>query len=307
MRLLIFNHFVLAVALASIGTAVVAEDLDAALEAQKKKASRRIYSEKAQLEDRKLTVPHARSEEERLLDKKLREMDAEMDARPAPTVLSPNPRPVAVVPRPQEDQNWLTAAVLDDLQSASMTNETDEDWLARELKRQGDLKEQASLTRENTLVEKILRDGTDSQPVRPEMNVLEKYQLPQPGILGGSRKDPGPGYMTPQSGTPDPMAAVRWTPKRDKTAAPALFSPEAARLSSSEQNPLRPGQTPSFNPTPGVPVRQSSSVFSYGRNKSEPEPVPLTPIQMIRKASPINRSNPFAEDHMPTVNTSIWD
>jgi hypothetical protein len=307
MRLLIFNHFALAIALASIGTAVVAEDLDAALEAQKKKAARRVYSEKAQLEDRKLTVPHAQSEEERLLDKKLREMDAEMDARPALTPNEVVPRPAAFMPRPQEDKNWLTAAVLDDLQSASMTNETDDDWLARELKRQRDLKDQESLTQENAMVEKILRDGTGSQPVRPEMNVLEKYQLPQPGILGGNRKTTGPGYMTPQSGTPDPMEAVRWTPKKDPAAAPALFSPEAARLSSSVQNSIRPGQTPSFTPTPGVPVRKASSVFSYGRDRSDPEPAPLTPIQMIRKAAPINRSNPFAEDHMPTVNTSIWD
>ncbi len=307
MKLWIFNPLALVVVLLSIGTTVVAEDLDTALEAQKKKTSRRVYSERAQLEDRNLTVPRAESEEERLLDKKLRDMDAEINARPA---LPQNanamvPRPTAVVPRPQEDKNWLTAAILDDLQSASMTNETDEDWLARELKRQTDLKEQEALTRERALVEKFLRDGTDSRSVQPIMSGLEKYQLPQPGILGGNRKNSGPGHMTPQRGTPDPLAAVRWTPKRDQPVAPALFSPEAARRSSSIQDPLRPGQVPTFNPTPGVSVRKSSSVFSYGRDK--PEPAPLTPMQLIRKASPINRSNPFAEDHMPTVNTSIWD
>ena len=305
MRLLIFNHLALAVALASIGTGVAADDLDAALEAQKEKASRRVYSKRALLEERNLTVPRAESEEERLLDKKLKEMDAALDARPAPSVLNQTPRPVAVVPRPQEDKNWLSAAILDASANVSLTNDAEAEWLSQELDRRKGLKGQASLDKEKALVEKLLREKTEIQNRSPEIDRLKKYQLPLPGILGGNKDDPVPAYRTPQSGTPDPLAAVRWTPQKDKVVAPALFSPEAARLSSSVQNPLRSSSLPSLNPTPGVPVRKSSSVFSYDRDK--PKPVPLTPIEMIRKASPINRPNPFAEDHMPTFNTSIWD
>jgi len=308
MERLISRYLALAAILAGTGLPVAAEDLDSALEAQKKKAQHRVYSEQALMADRDLTVPRTETEEGRQLDKKLREMEATLDARTAPPVIMPNPRPAVIMPRPAEDKNWLTAAVLDDFQSASMTNETDNTWLSRELERQQGLKEKESLIRENELVDKLLRERTDLQRSSPELDRLKKYQLAPPDIFGGNNKnDNVPSYMTPHHGMPDPLAAVRRMPKRDKAAVPALFSPEAARIASAlDKDPLRSTRPPSFNLNPGVPVRKSSSVFSYDRRNGS-EPVPLTPVEMIRRSSPINRPNPFADDHMPEFKSSIWD
>jgi hypothetical protein len=304
MKLLILRTLAIIVLLTGTGLPVAAEELDAALEAQKKKAQRRIYSERALIADRNLTVPRTETEEERQLDKKLRAMEAALDAQPSSLALTPRPIPVA--PRTAEDKNWLTTAVMDELESASMTNETDDRWLARELERQQEAKKEESLIRENELVDKLLREKTELQSSTPELERLKQYQLAPPKLFGSREKEADtPSYMLPQSRIPDPLAAIRPAPRRDP-APPPLFSPEAARMASAPDNdPLRSSRPAAFILNPSEPARPSRSIFSYD-NRSEPEPVTLTPIEMMRQSSPINRPNPFADDHMPEFKSSIW-
>ncbi|MCC7300017.1 MAG: hypothetical protein IT583_02940 [Verrucomicrobia bacterium] len=293
--------------LAGISLSVTAEDLDAALAAQKKKAVHRTYSENALIENRNLTVPRSETEEDRQLDKKLREMEAKQNAQPTVKALQATPQSATSVPRPSENKNWLTAAVLDDSAAKTSKDEPDENaWLIQELTRQKELKDQAAaLSKENEAVDKLLREKMDKQNNRQESDPLKKYKLAAPQLFGDKRMDTNaPAYNVLRDGTPDPMTALRTVSRREKSTASAPFSPGATRNSTStQQNPLRPQPTtPAVNPA--IPVRKSSSVSSYDRNDSKP--APLTPIEMIRKSSPINRPDPFAENPSPTFKNSIW-
>jgi hypothetical protein len=303
MKHLIFRSLAIMAILTGAGIPVAAEDLDAALAAQKAKTNRRIYSEKVVLEDHNLEVPRTLTEEEQELDRKLREMDAKMDNQSAPSAMPMVPRPVAAVPQPGENKNWLTPASLDN--DMALTNETEDSWLVKELDRQKELKSQQSVKKENELIEKLLREKTQPQSSSPEQDRLKQYQLAPPKLFGSKDKDADtPAYMTPKSGTPNPLAAIRSTPKKDPSAPPPLFSPEAARISSAQdKDPLRSTRSPLLNPIPGSPSRKPVSVFSPGRNA--PAPV-LTPLEMIKKSSPINRADPFTDDPMPEFKTSIW-
>ncbi|MEI7851073.1 MAG: hypothetical protein WCH86_04510 [Kiritimatiellales bacterium] len=306
MKLLIFRMLAMLAILAGAAISVPAKDLDDALAAQKTKATRRVYSEKASLENQNLEVPRTQTEEEQELDRKLREMDAKMDSKSAPSPGQMQPDSGATVPHPVENKNWLTPALMDNDTAMAQTNETEAAWLARELVRQKELKSQKAETKESELVEKLLREKTKPPSSSPELDRLKQYQLAPPKIFGGKDKDAdAPSYMTPKSGTPDPLAAIRLTPKKELSAPPPLFSPEAARISSAlDKDPLRSTRSPLLNPTPGSPLRQPGSAFSSGRNT--PDLVPLTPLETIKKSSPINRANPFEANPMPEMKTSIW-
>lgn len=306
MKSLILRYLAMAAVLIGIGIPVAAEDLDAALAAQKNKAPRRIYSEKVALEDHNLEVPRTETEEEQELDRKLREMDAKMDSQSAPSTMPVAPLPASAVPQTVENKNWLTPALLDNDETMAQTNQTEDAWLARELARRKELKSKESAAKETELAEKLLHEKTQLQSSSPEQDRLKQYQLAPPKLFGSKDKDADtPDYMTPKSGTPDPLAAIRLTPKKDPAAPPPLFSPEAARISAAlNKDPLRSTRSPLLNPTLGSPSRKPVSVFSPGRNT--PELVPLTPLEMIKKSSPINRANPFEDNPMPEMKTSIW-
>lgn len=306
MKSLVFKYLAMVAILAGAGVPVAAEDLDAALAAQKNKAQRRVYSEKVVLEDHKLEVPRTVTEEEQELDRKLREMDAKMDSQSAPASMQMQSRPGAAVPQPVENKNWLTPALLDNDEAMAMTNQTEDTWLVRELDRQKELKSQEATVKENELVEKLLREKAHPQSSSPELDRLKPYQLAPPNIFGSKNRDAdAPAYMTPKSGTPDPLAAIRLTPKKEPLAPPPLFSPEAARISSAlDKDPLRSTRSPLLNSVPGSPSRKPVSVFSPRRNA--PDIVPPTPLEMIKMSSPINRANPFEDDPMPEMKTGIW-
>lgn len=308
MKVPVFNVFALAVVLTLAGTTVVAEDLDASLEAQKKKAARRDYSKRAILADHNLTVPRPETEEERALDKKLRAMDAKADARPALSPMIQTPRPETIVPRPTEDtHNWLAAAVLDASSPAAPDPDIETRQIEDQLSWHQRLKEKSSPENQNKVeIEDTLRDRISSQPGLPGLDSLKKYQLNASGGLN-TENTSSPGYLTPQDRSINPLTAIRPAPKQG-TAAPALFSPEAARLSPATKPPSVIARPAPILPATGIPEQKSSPVFSYDRSQSELTPqTSLNPLDQIRKASPINRPNPFAEDFMPTINRSIWD
>ncbi len=296
--MLVFRSVILSLILSGSYLPAAADDLDAALEAQKQKVSHRIYSEKAKLASPNLTVPRTETEEERLLDKKLREMDAKMDIRPAPTFVPTTTRPIAVTPRPTEDKNWLTAAVLDDLESPAITKEADDSWLFREMDRQKTANDQAELLKEDQMVNRLMKQRTDLQISSPDVNRLKQYQLAPPKLFGSKYQD-SPAYLTPQRNVPNTLSSMRQTTTKESTDAPPPFSPAAARLAT------MPDPNLNGSALSGVPAHQSSSVFSYGRNN--PKPTPMAPLEKIRSSSPINRPDPFTDDHMPTFKSSIWE
>jgi len=307
MKLFISRYLALAAVLSGTGFPVAAEDLDAALAAQKKRAQRQIYSESALLEDHNLTVPKTQSEEERLLDKKLQEMDARAATDSSEQNLTGRSNPAQLPSLPVENKNWLTPAMLDEAAAMNTPDSKEDDWLAKEKERQKSLKDQEAARRENELVDKLMREQTQPAYVTSEMERLKKYQIGPQNF--SADKDQGSASSVsklPQSQRVDPLAAVRLTPKKQTPAAPAIFSPEAARLSSApDKDSLQAVRNPLLSSSLGTPSRKSPSVFSSGLN--EPETVPLTPLQMLRKSSPINKQNPFEDDHMPQLKRSIWE
>jgi hypothetical protein len=303
------NFFVLLTAVTVGSGSLFAEDLDAALAAQKKKAQRRVYSESALLHDQNLVVPRTVSAEEKALDKELQAKDARLDAQPSSIMQQPMPvRPATATVRPAENQNWLTAAIMDDEASLALTNAADDSWLMKELDRQKELKALEAAGNENALVEKLLREKTQLQSSSPEMERLKQYQLAPPKLFGSTGKDTEASlYTAPRGSTPDPLAAIRLTPRKQTPAPPPLFSPEAARLSSAlDKDPLRSTRSAALTPNLGAPVR-SSSRSSFSPTWGEPDPVSLTPMEMIKKSSPIHRQDPFKDDHMPKIKSSIWE
>lgn len=311
MKRLDYRFFVLLTVITGCTASSFSEDLDAALAAQKKKAQRHVYSESALLHNRNLVVPREASAEEKDLDKKLEAMEAEQDAQAAASQLVKGRPAAAPAVRPAaENQNWLTPALMDNDAAASLTNGAAEDsWLVRELDRQKELKaKEATATKDNALADKLLREKTPPKSNSPELDRLKKYQPAPQQLFGSKEKDPdAPLYMTPQSGTPDPMEAVRLTPRKETPVTPPLFSPQASKASSApDKDPLRSTRSPSLTPNLGVPARSSSIRPALSPDWSTPAPPALTPMEMIRKSSPINKTDPFADDHMPQIKTSIW-
>lgn len=307
-----YRFFVLLTVTAACGAVSFSEELDAALEAQKKKAQRHVYSESALLHNQNLVVPRQASAEEKDLDKKLEALEAEQEAQAAANRQLMKGRPAAApAVRPAaENPNWLTPALMDNDAAASLTNGAAENsWLVREMERQKELKaKEATATKDSTPADKLLRQKTQLKNSSPELERLKKYQ-PAPQQLFGSReKDPdAPLYMTPQSGTPDPMEAVRLTPRKEPAIAPPLFSPQASKAAAApDKDPLRSTRSPALTPNLGAPARSSSILPSSSPDWSTPAAPALTPMEMIRKSSPINKPDPFAEDHMPQIKTSIW-
>ena len=311
MSVISYRQVVLLTALAVCAGASFSEDLDAALEAQKKKAQRHVYSDNALLTDQKLVVPRTPTEEEKELDKKLREMDAERERTPSGLPLVS--RPAAPASRSADDKSWLVPAVLDNDASMTQTNEDENAWLLRELERQKEnRKADEAVKKDAEKTNKLLREKINQQSNSPEQERLKQYQLAPPRLFGSREKDNTDSdvspYTVPGGGNADPMAAIRLMPKKEKPPAPAIFSPEAARLSSGlDKDPLKSTRSSALNPSLGVPSRPSSASSVFSPKRDVPKTVPLTPLEKIKKSSPINRPDPFVEDYTRPFKSSIWE
>lgn len=283
-----------------------ADDLDAALEAQKKASQRRVYSENAVLGDQNLTVPRAVSAEERDLDRRLRESDARADSRPSLAPAPFNPVPAAT-PQPAQNRNWLTPALLDETAALSTAIEAEEDWVARELDRQRDLRVKESdlllKEKENEKVDRALRESsTRPMSILPELDRLREFQSGPQNITASG---PGvPAYSTPQKNS----AGLAARPSRREISAPSSQPYSTGLPESSPATSGRALRAPLLSPYDlqgSGPGSSASSGLSPDWNARET--APLTPVQMIRKSAPINRPDPFKDDYMPRMKGSIWE
>lgn len=290
-----------------------ADDLDAALEAQKKKARRHVYSERAQLHDQNLIVPKEPTEEDEELDRKLREMERKLNT--SPSAIAPRrslTRPVRRPPTPTaEQENWLTPALLDeDAEMSLFKDESEDNWLLDEMQRQRTLGENpAAQQEEDLLVDDLLKREQQTQSLRqaPQLEQLKTYEN-LPGLLSsGTKEEDRPSYLTPQ-GRPNPFStssSVRPIRRRSRTSVPeepALFSPEAARAAanpSSNVNPFRPATISGIQALTKKkePSSQTGNVFTPSWEKKDAKPP--SPLEKLRQKRPINQPDPFAEDGLP--------
>lgn len=295
--MLMSHRFVSVAALAFTGVAAVAQDLDAALEAQKQKAQRRVYSERAVLDNQAPTVPQPKSAEELAIDQKLREMDAQAEAgsRTSPELMMPRAAASAVPLRPAENKNWLTPAALDNSAAASLPSDEDS-WLTKEAERQKAQKEKSAQAKDQEMVDKLVREKMQQQNTAPDAGVLKPYTLtPQaPGPL------PAPSFSLP--GNSPAQSSLQPSRKPAPVTTAPLFSPQSRSSSALNQDPLQQSR----GSTSGSPFSRPASGFSSGLDTA-PESPALSPLQKIKKSSPINQANPFADDHMPQFKSSIWE
>lgn len=267
--------------------AAAADDLDAALQAQKQRSVRRAYTESALLDDQNLTVPDQTADYSPTLEEQLQAMQNRGEQGTVGRPLTVR-RPV-LRPTEEESNNWLTPALLDENAAVSM-EEDEPSWMEQELQRRKEEKEFAA--REQELQEQEQRRNAIPQTTTPAQERLKRYTTaPQP-IITQSDENGSPSYLAPQSIRLDPL---KKSSSSRQSPPSTLFSPQASQTKPAEaDNPFTIRAA-----APGSGLR--SPAAAPARN---PQPEPETPIQRIRRST--FESDPFS-DSAPGIRRSIWD
>ena len=250
-------------------------------------------------------IPKTLSEEEKSLDRDLKRLESQLDRQivPPPDVAAPR----VFSPAKKTPENWITPTLLntksDDLLSPEKIEPS---WVDQELARQKSIQlHEKELAEEEALVNKLLREGSQSDysietsPARAYESVFQ------------NRVTPGVTPSAPAYSSFNPLG----TPQSKKTGSSKLlplFSP-AGRSDSGIIKPsfssARPSpsslQTLGRRPPFGSSAQTPSSGFTSRWNTEKPKPLP--PLKRVRQSSPIYRKDPFADDFMPEIKTSIWD
>jgi hypothetical protein len=301
MKHLVSSRLAFAMLLLGATFSVAEEDLDAALEAQKKKAQRRVYSERALIKNRNIVVPKTQSEEERALDRDLKKLENQLSSQliPASEVRVPRRR----APVPVKTKNWLTPTLLDSEKSDGLFSEKNApSWIDQELDRQKEIQmHKKELAEEEALVNKMLRE--DSRPkISTDRNLFKPYEPILRNSLSPADPNPASTYSVFS-----PSKVI--LPKEKKSPSTAsLFSP-TARANSGVIKPAfsspSSGQRPDWRPQFGSSVPKPASDFRSDWDDLKPKPLP--PLKRARQSSPIYRKDPFSDDFIPEIKTSIWD
>ena len=275
-------------------TAVAEDELDAALNALKKKSQRRTYSTSANLHRRDMIVPAGISEEEKSLDEKIRALDKKMDNNAiGMDRRTMAPRPRNQVPSQEEPNNWLTPALLDDEAAVIGPTDLESSWITKELDRQKLIQmEKAALENNTDLINQQLNGNTRS-PEGAQYDQLKSYDSELKNILAGSVPE-----ARRSESTTTPLI-------EHKTTFGVSYS-SIDRSASKTQ----PGAFSTSINQP-KPVTKFGAVFSETPKKSTsiwdtPSSEPLPPLKRLRQGSPL-KEDPFTDDYMPKTKRSIWD
>jgi hypothetical protein len=267
------------------------DPLDDALNKHKDRAKRRVYSQPAALSDQDLAIPKTPTEEDRALDRKIEELERALDKQAAlnPVPIRATPAPMVPMVPNEETQNWLTPALLDE--DAAMNTDEEETWLARELERQNQKRVEQD---EQTLLEKKMADG-----IRPaQYDIQNKYDFPERNRPSKNIYE-RPSYLTERAPMKAPTAEA--SGQASTPTSSTMFSPTDYRGSSIATEPFSTSIKPTIRPEQNRP-RQSSAI-----DWETPTSQPRTPLNRVRQSSPIHKKDPFSEDFMPRIKTSIWD
>ena len=283
-----------------------AENLDDALNAKKKQARRHVYSERALIENRSIVIPKTLSEEEKVLDRDLERLESQLGRQIIPPQNAAAPRVFS--PAPVTPENWLTPSLLDTEAGDPLSSEkSDPSWIDQELTRQKSIQlHEKELAEEEALVNKLLREESrndysiETSPAHAYESTFQSQITP--GVT------PSTSAYSPFNplGTPESKRNI------DSSRTLPLFSPTVRSDSGiikpsfssalpSSSSPKLPGWRPQF----GSSSQKSPSGFTSKWDAEKPKP--LSPLRRVRQSSPIYRKDPFADDFMPEIKTSIWD
>lgn len=296
-----------AMALSAAGLVCADDVLDAKLDALKKKTQRRTYSASAILNDQNLIVPQAATEQEKALDRKIREMEKEDGVSPG--MIARQTAPPRAVPRPEQESagNWLTPALLNEISGEEVSTDADSDsWITAELNRQKEIKQkQLTQEEEQRLIDQRLNDRSRQDFSSPSAPLNTYNESLQSIISGGSAKPLStPSYLEPgrsmygrseESGLTGKQAeqkkpSVFSTLKRPEPTVPSVRSSSVSRLSEFKLNlDKRPSPAPSAGQAPSWEAPEE------------------TFRQRVRRAAPGYEANPFEENPMHGPKSSIWD
>jgi len=284
----------------------ITEDLDAALEAQKKKAQRHVYSDTALIENRDIVIPKTLSEEEKSLDRDLERLENQLSQQVIP------PRAISasriLAPSPEKRDNWLTPTLLDSEDGEGLSSEKHApSWIDQELERQREIQlHKKTLAEEEALVNKLLREDSRNR------TLTEKSSFNAYGSVLRDTISPSLIQPVSKSIVPDPLGTLRPKEETSPSSTALLFSPAARRNSgviqpSFSSLPSSPSsiQPPSWRPQFGSSAQKTPEGFTSDWNIKKPKP--LSPLKRVRQSLPIHRKDPFADDFMPEIKTSIWD
>lgn len=277
-------------------TVAVAEDeLDAALAALKNKAPRRTYSASAILQNRDLVVPARISDEEKLLDAKIRALDKIMDS----DTVGMNhralaPRPVSATFQQENNNNWLTPALLDDNATENSPADQKASWITQELDRQKLIQMEKTALEENTdLIAQQLR-GESRSAEGAQYDQLQSYDGALRDILSGSvpetRRSSSATQIAPLKKTTFGVSSFSSIDRSTPTVQPGSFSSSVKP----PQHMAQFGEISQKNPS------ETTSIWDT------PATEPLTPLKRLQQRSPLN-SDPFVDDYMSKTKRSIWD
>jgi len=275
-------------------TAVAEDELDAALNALKKKSHHHTYSTTAVLENRVLTVPTEISAEEKSLDDKIRTLDKKMDNNAIGIDRrTMAPRPMNQVPTQEEPRNWLTPALLDEDAAENGPTDQESSWITTELDRQKLIQEEKAALKENAdLINRQLSGSTRSTE-GAQYDQLKSYDRALKNILFGS--------------TPEVRRSESTTKPLIQPKTPFGISYSSIDRSTST---TQPGAFSTSINRP-KPVKKFGTVFSKPPKKptsiwDTPSSEPLPPLKKLRQGSPL-KEDPFTDDYMPKTKRSIWD
>jgi hypothetical protein len=244
------------------------------------------------LYDLNLTIPKTPTKEERDLDKTLQEKAAQSQAKVSDQFIPLSPPRSTAAPvssRPAEEKkNWITAAMLDDALAEKETPEED-NWL---------INEQAKQTKRQSQSDYLMQENQQQQPQSPLSQTIELNPLKQYQLNGSSYLSPVQPTLPPPSLSTVPSSwnnSVQTQPKPAGTPLAPLFSPKLNSVSSIAPNPLK-------SPSAGSP-----SVSGPSSGQTPAAPAPLSPLQQIKKSSPIHQADPFSDNHVPQFKSSIWE
>lgn len=302
----------LAVMIVALPATVTADpELDALLNEQRRRAQRRVYSERAVLDrSQEQVVDTGPSREELEIEAKFRAAEAERDARSIDRPASPPPpRPTPpALRRPDASRNWLTPAMLDEAAGLTKQEDPDDDPFAYPSSRPRE-RDQDLPSRFDSSEPVFQRMGhpVDPSPFGLESVRREAESLANTPTYSINALSPATRYGIPLVSAQRPEQATRispFSPERTRSATePGVspFSPEAVR--SAAQPPAR---SPSF----GVPSVSSASPFApdeSGRAMDTGSAPSQRPIDVLRRSTPIHQDDPFNPDRPARPYRGLWE
>jgi len=305
-----FRALVLSAIMAASAVSVPAEGVDAALPAQKKKARRRVYTDSALLQDQNLTVPKGPSETEKAADKEFYASEDQLNASSASLSKTAPPVPIKV---PAKNKNWLTPAKMAD-------EEKDEELQWTDYSEKAWLNKSELLipkkSEENERIERMVQERLHQPP--PEMPSLQNapaefQQMPQYTAPQGTLNRTGQGGASmPSYRTPADIAQMNLRPsvgpggKTPTQSGLNLLTPSAA-IAGSRNSGVGGNSLQSRSPTLNSHIRTPTALAPLNMLNQNQSTKILSPLEQIRKSSPIHQRDPFSENQMPELKKSIWE